>query len=277
MDDSSNLNREKIRKKVRDKKLFLFDIDGTLFLSDTVIDGCRELLAEIKKQKKRSIFITNNSSKSTQEYVEKFKRAGIETNPEDFMTALNAAIIYLKKKFNGKKIYVLGTKALIDELRKNKINAVSSYEEGIDCALASFDTELTYEKIEEMCRVLRNEHTEFLATNPDLVCPVEGGFVPDCGSICIMLENAVKRKPVFIGKPNTLMIDLCLEETNNKKEDAVIVGDRLSTDILCGVRSGVDTIAVFTGETNQKEIDEWEYNPTFTYDSVMNIYEEILS
>lgn len=263
------------KRKVKDKNLYLFDIDGTLLLGDKVIDGCREIIEEINKQGKKYIFITNNSTKTAQEYVKKFRSLGIETKEENFITAFTATINYLKKNFKRKKVFLLGTKSLKEELERNDIIATDKYEEDICCALASFDTELTYKKLEDICRVLRNDSVTYLATNPDMVCPVENGYIPDCGSICSMIENAVKRKPIYIGKPNTLMIEISLKETNTNKEDAIIIGDRLNTDILCGLKSGVDTAAVFTGETNKEEIEASEYKPTHIFNSVKDIYKLI--
>lgn len=260
---------------MKEKNLYLFDIDGTLMLGDNIIDGCIELLEEIKKQKKKYVFITNNSTKTAQEYVEKFERLGIDTKPENFITALTATIEYLKKYYDGKKVFVLGTKSVRKEIAANNVIVTDKYEEGISCALASFDNELTYKKLTDICKVLRDENVSFVATNPDIVCPIENGYIPDCGSICMMIENAVKRKPLYIGKPNTVMIDMSIEQMSMTKEETIIVGDRLSTDILCGIKSKVDTAAVFTGETNAEEIQNSNIKPTYIYNSVKDIYDEI--
>lgn len=260
---------------MKNKNLYLFDIDGTLLLGDKVIDGCKEIIEEINKQGKKYIFVTNNSTKTAQEYVEKFGNIGIETKEENFITALTATISYLNKNFKGKKIFLLGTKSLKEELERNDIIVTDKYEEDICCAVASFDVELTYKKLEDMCKVLRNDSVTYLATNPDMVCPIENGYIPDCGSICSMIENAVNRKPIFIGKPNTLMIDMSLKETNTNKEEAIIIGDRLNTDILCGLNSGIDTAAVFTGETNEEEIKASKYKPNHIFNSVKDIYKLI--
>ncbi len=260
---------------VKNKSLYLFDIDGTMLLGDKVIDGCKEMIKEINKQGKKYIFITNNSTRTAHEYVDKFKSIGINTKEENFITALTATIKYLKKNFKGKKVFLLGTKSLKKELERNNIIVTDDYEENISCALASFDIELTYKKLADICKVLRDDKVAFIATNPDMVCPIEDGYIPDCGSICSMIENAVKRKPIYIGKPNTLMIDISLKETNTNKEDAIIIGDRLNTDILCGLKSGVDTAVVFTGETTKYEIQNSEYKPTYIFNSVKDIYKLI--
>ena len=100
--------------------------------------------------------------------------------------------------------------------------------------------------------MLKRKDIDYIATNPDLVCPTSFGFIPDCGSICMMIENAVKRKPIYIGKPNDSIIDICLVKNNFKKEEAILIGDRLYTDIACGINSGVDSCVVLTGEAKKE-------------------------
>ena len=141
--------------------------------------------------------------------------------------------------------------------------------------LVGFDNELTYKKIETACRILSLTNADYAATNPDLVCPAPFGFIPDCGAICRMINEAVKREPVFIGKPESLIADICLENTGLTKEETVIVGDRLYTDILLGVKNGIDTVAVFTGETNAEEISLSHYKPKYVFNSVKELFELI--
>ena len=114
-----------------------------------------------------------------------------------------------------------------------------------------------------------------LATNPDLVCPDEVGFVPDCGSICQMLENATGRKPRYVGKPSSFMVKYALQKQKMHKSQAVFVGDRMYTDILCGVKAGVDTIAALTGEVQEKDLPQYEYQPIYVYPSVKEVYKDL--
>jgi len=114
---------------------------------------------------------------------------------------------------------------------------------------------------------------DYLATNPDYVCPIEFGFVPDCGSICEMLAHAVKRMPYFIGKPQPEMVELALQRNHYRKEETLIVGDRLYTDILCGYHAGVETVLVLSGEATKEEAKAYEHQPDYVMSSVDELHE----
>lgn len=190
------------------KKLFLFDIDGTLALDAVLLTGSRELLAYIDSIGGKSIYITNNSTKSVDAYIEKFARWNLQTDESSFITATYAAVKWLKTNVGEQKIFVVGTRSFVEELCKAGLNVVETPDEDVACVLIGFDDELTYQKLEHACYLLQTRpKLIFAATNPDLVCPTVYGFVPDCGSICQMVQNAVKREPIYLGKPNRGIVD----------------------------------------------------------------------
>lgn len=255
---------------MEEKQLYLFDIDGTLSLGDTWIDGAHELLDTIRSKGKKFVFITNNSTKSVDDYINKFKRMNLDTETSNIMTAGMATCAYLCRNYGDKKIYVVGTKSYVQELKKHGLKITESAEEA-QLLLAAYDSELTYQKLVDATHILNRKDTIFIATNPDLVCPDPEGFIPDCGSMCNMLEIASGRKPKYIGKPDTYMLELIFDEYKVEKSQCVVVGDRLYTDILCGYNAGIDTIAVLTGETNLEEINKSTYKPTYIMESVKDI------
>lgn len=216
------------------------------------------------------MFVTNNSSKSAVSYVEKLKRLGIEATVEDFLTSVNASVLYLKKNFPNKKIYALGTESFKKELLESGINVTDKLEDDIDVLIMGYDTELTYRKLEDAC-ILLGRGVDYVATNPDLVCPTEYGSAPDCGSVSIMLKNATGRTPYFIGKPEPAMINLCLEKTGIDVTDAIMVGDRLYTDIASGVNAGIDTALVLSGETDIKTAEESDIKPTYILNDISQL------
>ena len=257
------------------KKLFLLDIDGTVCKGNQLIHGTREFLKDIKANGGQYVFITNNATKSIDEYIYFFQGLGISTNYTNFLTASYATIDYLKKHHENELIYVLGTKSFIQELKKNKIRVTTDCEEEeITCVIVSYDNQLTYEKLLDTCKLLSTKKVDYLATNPDYVCPIEFGFVPDCGAICEMLAHAVKQTPYFIGKPETAIVELALQRNHYRKEETVIVGDRLYTDILCGYNAGVETVLVLSGEATKEEADNYEPGPTYIMPSVKKLHEE---
>lgn len=235
------------------KKLFLLDLDGTIYLEDTLLPGAAELLAYIRETGGAYRFLTNNSSRGVDAGLEKMRRLGIPAAREDFLTAVEATVYYLhKNRASADVYYVVGTESLLRQLAEAGFALRDGPSEDVTAVLAGFDTELTYQKIEDACRLLARG-ADFLATNPDLACPTLFGFVPDCGSICRLLANACGREPVFIGKPDPTMIRLAWEQTGYGPAETLMVGDRLYTDIACGINAGTDTALVLTGEATAED------------------------
>lgn len=259
---------------LKDKRLFLFDMDGTIYNENTLFDGTLDLLDEIVNRKGKYVFITNNSSKSVEDYIKKVTSFGIKADEDNFFTSSQATVLYLKQNYPGKKVYCQGTKSLIKELVKGGIVVTEEVEEDVGVILVGFDTELTSQKLRNTCELLIKD-IPFIATNPDTTCPVSFGYIPDCGSICQMLENATKRKPLYIGKPGRMMIDIAREKYKASKEETILIGDRVYTDIKAGINAEISTIAVLTGESTKEEIETGKDKPTYTFNSVRDI-EQIL-
>jgi len=260
--------------KLRDKKLFLLDMDGTIYLGNRLFEGTLDFLNYITKTGRRYMFLTNNSSKSVSAYVEKLEELGIKATKDDFLTSTQATALYLKKHYGDKKIYGFGTQAFKQELIKSGLKIIDKLEDDIACLVIGFDTELCFQKLEDAC-ILLNQKVDYIATNPDLVCPTEYGYVPDCGSVCGMLYNATKRKPMFIGKPEPAMVNLAVEKTGFSKEETILIGDRLYTDIACGAAAGISTVLVLSGETTMEEAKKSEQKPEFILKDIQTIYHEL--
>lgn len=134
-----------------------------------------------------------------------------------------------------------------------------------------FDTELTFKKLEDAC-ILLNKNVDYIATNPDWVCPTWYGYVPDCGSVSEMLYNATKRRPRFIGKPQPEMINLAMEKYGFSKEETIIFGDRLYTDIASGFNAGVTTAFVLSGEGTMEDVEKSDVKPDFIFENIKEYY-----
>lgn len=262
----------KSANKLKEKTLYLLDMDGTIYNENEIFDGTLEFLEEIERRDGQYVFITNNSSKSVEDYVQKVRAMGIKAEYENLYTSGQATAMYLKENYPNQVVYCMGTKSLIKELREAGIEVVTEVDERAGVVLLGFDTENTSEKIRNTCIMLGRD-VAYLATNPDLVCPVSFGYIPDCGSMSIMLKNATGKEPFFIGKPEPIMVNCVLKKLNCKREDAVIVGDRLYTDIKTGANAQVDTICVLSGEASMEDILQGEVEPTYIFKSVKEIYE----
>ena len=260
--------------KLRDKRLFLLDMDGTLYIGDRLFDGVPEFLRHVRSMGGRYLFLTNNSSRGVEGYIEKLRRLGIESAPGDYLTSVDATIRYLKAALPGKTCYIFGTDSFLSQLDRAGIPVTRDREQA-EVLLCGFDTELTFQKLEDAC-ILLGQGIPYLATNPDWVCPTAYGFVPDCGSVCEMLWRATSRRPIVIGKPEPLMPQLAMLEAGVSARETLLVGDRIYTDIASGANAGIDTLLVLSGETKEEDLPTADPQPTFVLPDVaalLNILE----
>ncbi len=261
-------------KNLKEKRLFLLDMDGTIYLDEELFDGTKAFLHHVKEIGGRYVFLTNNSSRGVDAYVDKMARLGITAAEEDFLTSVDATIVYLHQNHPGKLCYVSGTETFCRQLEKSGIPVTDRLRDDVEVLVAGFDTELTFQKLEDSC-ILLNRGVPFVATNPDWVCPTRYGYVPDCGSVCRMLETATGRRPRFIGKPQPEMALLAMERFGFTKEQTVLIGDRLYTDIACGVNAGIDTVFVLSGEGTLADLETSEVQPTVVLEHIRAVLERM--
>ena len=260
--------------KLFDKKLFLLDMDGTIYLDDDLFDGTLDFLDKVKEKGGKYLFLTNNSSKSSDAYVKKLAKLGIESVEDDFLTSTDATILYLQGNYPGRKFYVMGTVSFVRQLKDAGIFVTTTPDDDVFGVVISNDQELTFKKLDDVC-ILLGRDIKYIATNPDWVCPTAYGYVPDCGSFADIIRRATGKMPLFIGKPKPEMILLALEKFGYTKDDAVMVGDRLYTDIASGYNAGIDTVFVLSGEGTMKDVEESDIKPTYILKNVRELYEHI--
>ena len=257
------------------KKLIIFDMDGTIYLGKDLFDGALETFDYLKKHNIEYLFFTNNSSHDLEFYHQKMTNFGIECDLiHNFYSSTEVTISYLKDK-GVKDIYVVGNKCLKDKLAKH-FNLIKEYQDGrkIDAVVAGFSTELVYQELKDACLYLETQDVPFIATNGDFRCPVEGGlYIPDCGGMCEWIYLCTGKRAKVMGKPNPEIIDYIAKQFNVKKEEILVVGDRLYTDILVGVKANVDTLCVLSGESSLEDINNYEYKPTYILDSIKDLPE----
>ncbi len=258
------------RDIIKNTKLFLFDMDGTLYLGDRLYDFTKELLQTIRDSGRQYKFMTNNSSKSACSYVEKLAKMGIAATTNDMQTSSQATAYYLKKYHKGQRLYVAGTRSLQEELRANGFTLTQNVDE-TDCIVMGFDTELTFQKLQDVSYLLCTRDIPYIATNPDYVCPTEFGSVPDCGSVADMLFNVSGKRPVFIGKPSPLMPQLAMEKAGVSPEETAVIGDRIYTDVKSGLNAGCTAVLVLSGEATKQDLAASDVKPTLVMDSAKEI------
>lgn len=238
-------------------KLFVLDMDGTFYLGEHMIDGSLEFLRTLEHTGRRYMFFTNNSSKSAETYVKKLRSMNCSVDASQIMTSGDVMIEYLKQYYPGHSVYLLGTDSLKTSFLQSGIPLT---EEQPDIVVVGFDTTLTYHKLERACSFIRNGAL-FLATHMDINCPIEDGFIPDCGALCAAITRSTGKAPKYMGKPFPETIELILKKTGAPRDQISFVGDRLYTDVAAGVNNGVTGFLVLTGETKTADLDHAKIRP----------------
>ena len=259
-------------------RLFLLDMDGTLYLGDDVFPGAIDFIHSISETGRNYIYLTNNSSRAGEDYITRLRRLGFPCEAENVFTSGMATGLYLNQRHPGASVYLAGTKAFYRELTSYGVKLVNdelghTEAEDVDVVVQGFDTELVYEKLDRAVHFLRRGSV-FIAANPDWVCPMPRGEVlPDCGSICALLTASSGVRPEYIGKPNRNMIDVISAMTGIPNEKICAVGDRLYTDIAVAQNAGSVSVLVLSGETSQEMVDAAERQPDYILPSVKELHE----
>ena len=251
------------KKSLAQKKLWILDMDGTVYLGNQLFPETLPFLQRIRESGATYLFFTNNASRAKDTYVTRLNGMGIPAGPENILTSAETTIAFLKQHRPGKSVYVVGTPDLIRSFEDAGIRV----EEDAPIVVASFDTTLTYDKLEKACRYIR-EGAEFISTHPDFNCPVEGGFIPDSGAICALITASTGKLPRYFGKPYEDTLQIIEEFSGVAREDMVVVGDRLYTDIALGAKHGVASVLVLSGETTLEDLEGSDVQPSVIVQNV---------
>lgn len=237
---------------LKNKEMFLLDMDGTLYLGDELIDGSRDFLETIRQKNKKLVFLTNNSSKSKRMYIDKLRWLGVDATMEEIFTSGEATMLYLRKENPSARVFLLGTQALEREFEEAGFELIRERGKEVDYVVLGFDTTLTYAKLWAACEYLA-DGVPYIATHPDFNCPLPGGrFMPDAGAMAALIEASTGKTPKVIGKPNKDVVESIAAKFGCEKEAMVMVGDRLYTDIQTGLNAGITTVLVYSGETTEE-------------------------
>jgi len=246
------------------KQAVCFDLDGTIYLDETPVEGAVELVSQLRASGVAVYFLSNNSSRWKPTYADRLSSLGIEATPDDIILSTDGVLAYLEAS-GVESAYVLGTEAMREAVAEQGIEPAAEEPETV---VVGFDTELTYEKAAHATLAVR-DGAEFVVAHEDRVCPTEAGLIPDCGSIAAMIETASGRSAGrTFGKPNAEMLEHLLDEEGYAPEDVAVVGDRLSTDIELAERVGCASVSVLSGETTRRDIEAADQSPSLIVESV---------
>lgn len=249
-------------ERIKKVKCFLFDMDGTINLGNELIPGMEGFFERLAACGRSFYLLTNNSSRSHEHYVSKMRGMGVKVEKENVLISTDALISFLAREKPGASLFVLGTAQLLGNIREAGFKLTESLEEETDYVVVGFDQELTYKRLAIACRLI-DRGVPYLATHPDVRCPIEGGeFIPDTGAMLELIKTATgKDVSLIFGKPYKHMVDVVLERTGYSKDEIAMVGDRLSTDIAFGLHNGILSIMVLTGEATLEDVTRGNIKP----------------
>lgn len=262
----------KIPQWLSSAKAFVLDMDGTIYLGERLFPFTLDFLKTLREQEKSYYFFTNNSSKALNAYITKLEKMGVPFQKQHLMNATQVLIEHLQAD-GIQNVYVLGTAALQIEFTQ----AGFSLEKAPERVIVGFDTELNYEKVRIACDWIRSG-IPVLGINPDLNCPVEGGMIPDCGSIGALIEASTGAKIEYFGKPHRKTYDYVLQRSHLREEDVAWVGDRLYTDIAVTKNTKSHSILVLSGESRRGDLAKSLYQPDFVVEDLheLNTYLKLI-
>jgi arabinose operon protein AraL len=251
-------------------KGFIFDLDGTVYLSDRLIPGADRVIRLLRESGKKVVFLSNKPVQTREVYASKLTHLGIPTQPEDVVNSTLVMVNYLKKNAPETRLFVVGEVPFVEELKRAGFQ-ISDDPKEIDYVVVAFDRTFDYRKLNISFQAIKRG-AHFVATNPDRTCPVEGGEIPDCAGMIAAIEAVTQKKvEVIVGKPSPLIIQTALGVMGLQPQDCLLIGDRLETDIRMGKDAGIPTGLVLTGVTDEKTLKESSLQPDFVFQSIADV------
>lgn len=250
-------------------KLVIFDLDGVIYRGDTLIKGADKTVEWLKSHGIKTAYLTNACSRSRKGRICKMTGLGVKATEEEMFTTSYAVSHYILEKYPESKrnVHYVGQKGVEEELKLHGVPVVEAKK--ADIVVVGWDPDFNYNKMSEAYRAIMRG-AEFIATNTDATFPVEDGFLPGAGAIVASIEYATGKKPKIVGKPNTFMLKMILKRFDVKKNEVLMVGDRLETDIAFGKKAGIKTALVLTGVSKREQIKKGE-EPDYVFGSVADL------
>ena len=256
-------------EEIRKKKAFICDMDGVVYHGNEIIPGVKEFIAWVKKHKKKFLLLTNNSGKSPKELETKLSRMGLDVDDSHFYTSEQATARFLSLQSPGCSAFVVGEPYLYNALYSAGIT-INDYDPDYVVIGETYNYNL-----DAMCKAMRlvEKGARLIGTNSDLTYPNEEGNVPACRALVSPLELTTGVQAYYVGKPNPLMMRTALHMMNVHSADAVMIGDRMDTDIIAGIESGLASVLVLTGVSDLENIKKFPYRPRYILDKLGDIAE----
>jgi len=249
-------------------RAILLDLDGTIYKGKTAIEGANVVLDLLREKGMMIFFVTNAATRSRVGVVEKLRGMGIHAEEKEMYCTTYAAARYITGNFGGKTVFCIGEQGMKDEFRRHGISIVEDDSAGI--VVVGLDRTINYEKLSAGYRAIA-KGAGFIATNCDVVYPVEDGYLPGAGALVAAMESCTGKKPFVIGKPETYFVELIREEEKLGKDEMIVVGDRAETDIMFAKNAGIKSVLVLTGVVRKEEIEKMEERADYVIDSIRDL------
>ncbi len=252
---------------LRSKKNFICDMDGVIYHGNRLIPQVKDFIAWLEENDKQFLFLTNGSGRSPRELAQKLERMGLNIGQEHFYTSAQATASFLQSQCPGGSAYVIGEPGLTYALYEA---GFSMNDVNPDYVVFGGPKSINYEQIEKASRLVMNG-ARLIGTNSDLTDPSEDGIIPACRALISPIELTTGRKAYYVGKPNPLMMRHALKQLGCHRADAALIGDRMDTDIIAGIESGIDTVLVLSGVTKTEDLERFPYRPKYILNNVGEI------
>lgn len=252
-------------------KNYIIDMDGVLVQGNRIIPGADDFINRLREQDRKFLLLTNNPVYTPRDLAHRLQAIGIHIQEDQIFTSALATASFLHRQRPDGKAFVLGESGLTEAI--HNIGYIIT-DMNPDYVVLGETLAYNFQMIKKAIRLIHDDGARFIATNPDPSGPSEGGLVPACGAMAALIEKASGVAPLFVGKPNALMMRTALNFLNVHSENTIMVGDRMDTDIVAGVTSGMETILVLSGVTKEEDIDKFPYVPTHIKRSAADIMPE---
>lgn len=261
------MSQKEVINSIRQKKGFICDMDGVIYHGNKLLPGVKEFVDWLKSEKKQFVFLTNSSERTPRELQEKLQRLGITVDRNHFYTSALATAAFLASQRPKGSAYIIGEAGLINALYNvgYTMNNVDP-----DYVVMGESKSYSYDRIEKAVNLVING-AKLIGTNPDVTGPVEDGIAPATKALISPIELATGKNAYFVGKPNPLMMRIALKKLGLQREDSIIIGDRMDTDIIAGIESEIDTCLVLSGITDRKAVESFAYRPRWVLKGVSEL------
>jgi HAD superfamily hydrolase (TIGR01457 family) len=253
---------------------YLIDLDGVVYRGNEVLPGAREFITWLETNHKKYLYLTNNSFATSQQIITKLERMGIAANNAHLLTAGQAAVQNIARRFPTGRVYVVGEQPLIDLVEAQGLSVVPADSADADAVLVGLDRTFDYEKLTCATNAVLSGAL-FIAINRDPLLPIADGFLPGCGSLAAAIEGACGLSPEVVGKPEPMLLLEAMELLNSTPDETVMVGDGLDSDILAGHNAGTHTLFVLSGRNTRKDIKQLNIKPEHIYEDLAAVLKDL--